>query len=259
MQRISGLKFQPGDVRATVLEAERLIRKAGFQCPDPAQRFYSRLADKAETDFEADAETWPATDRSAEERERGYAEASRRLNRKFDGITGDLFLVTEMVESPIEAMFGAWVVLFGNDGYNDIEFSFGPESRFDPEWGTNFTPQVTVAEYRADFLFKVCLKGSFRMLAVECDGHDYHERTADQAARDRSRDRRLLTNGIHVLRFTGREIVRDLEACMDDLSDALSRLAEELLVEAGIAKRRPQRWIQENVDLAGPPPRKRPT
>ena len=259
MPRIPGLKFQPGDVRAAVLEAERLIREAGFQCPDPAQRFYSRLADRAEADFEADAEAWPATGRNARESEQWQAEASRRLNRRFDGITDDLFLVTEMVESPIEAMFGAGVVLFGNDGYNDIQFSFSPETRFDPDWGTNFAPQVTVAEYRADFLFKVCFEGSFRMLAVECDGHDYHERTADQAARDRSRDRRLLTNGVHVLRFTGREIVRDIEACIDDLSGALGRLAEELLVEAGIAKRRPQRWIQENIDLVGPLHRKKPT
>ena len=166
MPRIPGLKFQPGDVRAAVLEAERLIREAGFQCPDPAQRFYARLADRAEADLEADAEAWSTAGRSAKESEQWQAEASRRLNRKFDGITDDLFLVTEMVESPIEAMFAAGVVLFGNDGYNDIQFSFSPETRFDPEWGTNFAPQVTVAEYRADFLFKVCLEGSFRMLAV---------------------------------------------------------------------------------------------
>jgi very-short-patch-repair endonuclease len=255
MTRIPSLKWQPGDVRAAVLEAERLIREAGFHCPAPAQRFYERLADEAESVLEADAEEWLPGQGGIEAWEQARADAAWRLNLKFDGITGDLFLVTEMGESPIEAMFGAWVVLFGSDGYNDVRFHFGPESRFDPEWGTNFVPQVDIAKYRADFLFKVCLKGSFRMLAVECDGHDYHERTAAQAERDRSRDRRLLMNGVHVLRFTGREIVRDVAACVDDLSMALSRLAEELLVDAGIAKRRPEHWIRQNVSLDGPPPR----
>jgi len=46
-------------------------------------------------------------------------------------------------------------------------------------------------------------------IAVECDGHDYHERTREQAERDRSRDRELQKSGWVVMRFTGREIHRD--------------------------------------------------
>src|SRR5688572_19962442 len=51
------------------------------------------------------------------------------------------------------------------------------------------------------------------ILAIECDGHDYHERTKEQARRDRSRDRKLLAAGINTVRFTGSEIYRDAGKC----------------------------------------------
>lgn len=54
--------------------------------------------------------------------------------------------------------------------------------------------------------------GSFK-IAIECDGHDFHERTKEQAAKDRSRDRNLIKMGYIVLRFTGSEIYNDVKAC----------------------------------------------
>lgn len=56
-------------------------------------------------------------------------------------------------------------------------------------------------------------KGIEEHFAVECDGHDYHERTKEQAARDRRKDRNLARNGITVIRFTGSEIYRDPIGC----------------------------------------------
>lgn len=50
-------------------------------------------------------------------------------------------------------------------------------------------------------------------IAIECDGHDFHERTPEQAQRDKSRDRFLSEQGWIVLRFTGREITRDARSC----------------------------------------------
>lgn len=41
---------------------------------------------------------------------------------------------------------------------------------------------------------------------IECDGHDFHERTKAQARRDRKRERRLIAAGYTVVRFTGSEI-----------------------------------------------------
>jgi hypothetical protein len=50
--------------------------------------------------------------------------------------------------------------------------------------------------------------------AVELDGHEWHERTKEQARSDRQRDRRLLRAGWHVARFTGSEIHEDVDACL---------------------------------------------
>lgn len=46
-------------------------------------------------------------------------------------------------------------------------------------------------------------------LAVEVDGHDYHERTKEQAARDRQRDRDLQSIGVPTMRFTASEVYHD--------------------------------------------------
>lgn len=48
---------------------------------------------------------------------------------------------------------------------------------------------------------------------VEFDGHDFHERTKEQAEHDKKRDRKLTSLGYQILRFTGREVWRDPMAC----------------------------------------------
>ena len=69
-------------------------------------------------------------------------------------------------------------------------------------------PQFSWREYRIDFCFRH-RESPDKLLFVECDGHDFHERTKEQAERDRSKDRAIQAAGIPVLRFTGREIWRD--------------------------------------------------
>lgn len=48
---------------------------------------------------------------------------------------------------------------------------------------------------------------------VEVDGHDFHERTKEQAQSDKSRDRLLQSMGWQVLRYTGSEVWRDAASC----------------------------------------------
>lgn len=70
--------------------------------------------------------------------------------------------------------------------------------------------------YRLDFGLRTnvrCADGVWRkggevFVAIECDGHEFHERTTGQAQRDKKRDRDLQSIGWHVARFTGSEIVR---------------------------------------------------
>ncbi|MDE2105580.1 MAG: DUF559 domain-containing protein, partial [Patescibacteria group bacterium] len=68
-------------------------------------------------------------------------------------------------------------------------------------------PQLRVGPYWADF--GVLCRGKSGVLCravIECDGHTYHERTPEQAAHDRARDRHMQASGIMVLRYTAAEI-----------------------------------------------------
>lgn len=79
--------------------------------------------------------------------------------------------------------------------------------------------QVELGGWRVDFVihrYNWAMKAEDRgwlHLIVECDGHDFHERTKVQAARDRSRDRAAAIEGLTVLRFTGSELWNDPFGC----------------------------------------------
>lgn len=68
-----------------------------------------------------------------------------------------------------------------------------------------------------NYVLDFAILGSEWKIAVECDGHNYHERTKEQARHDRSRDRALTAAGWTVLRFTGSEIHRDAGSCADEV------------------------------------------
>jgi very-short-patch-repair endonuclease len=74
-------------------------------------------------------------------------------------------------------------------------------------------PQVLALDYRIDFMVYGLVATRLIGVAVECDGHDFHERTKEQAQRDKARDRALLSYGIPVMRFTGSEIFKNPQAC----------------------------------------------
>lgn len=91
-----------------------------------------------------------------------------------------------------------------------------------PPEGVRVTPQQKLGKYRADFVFLVTNKdGKPKSLVVEVDGHDFHERTKDQAARDRSRDRWMAENGYDVMRFTGSEVWANPFACAIEIAERL--------------------------------------
>ena len=84
--------------------------------------------------------------------------------------------------------------------------------------------------YRVDFMgimkSNYLVNGKFRdiimYLAIECDGHDFHEKTKAQVAKDNSRDRYFLQNGIPTMRFSGSEIWRDPVKCVDEIIEHFS-------------------------------------
>ena len=68
--------------------------------------------------------------------------------------------------------------------------------------------ELQVGSYYVDFVLgtKCSETGVAVLVGVECDGHDFHEKTKEQAARDKARERFLVREGLTVVRFTGSEI-----------------------------------------------------
>lgn len=88
-------------------------------------------------------------------------------------------------------------------------------------------PQFRLLDWRVDFLLGAFPKGGKPgFVVVECDGHDFHERTKDQAAKDRSRDRRLQDAGYRIYRFTGSELYREPMQCAGQALVGLMDAAE---------------------------------
>ena len=85
------------------------------------------------------------------------------------------------------------------------------------------TMQVRFGSYRIDLLVDLWHGGRAARMAVECDGHEFHERTKEQAAHDRKRDRFFLERGLDLMRFTGFEIHRDADALAAQVVNHLKR------------------------------------
>jgi hypothetical protein len=134
-----------------------------------------------------------------------------------------------LVNSPVEhilgrALFASLSSLYEKWScwiYSDAEF----RSRSDFARSYNgcsmaIVPQFQVSDVgRLDFgIFIRNLRDEYPLVAVECDGHEFHERTPEQASNDRKRDRALASLGVQVLRFTGTDVVRRSAEVADEIT-----------------------------------------
>jgi very-short-patch-repair endonuclease len=84
-------------------------------------------------------------------------------------------------------------------------------------------PQFEIGSYRVDFLFGMSTRPELKdCMVIECDGHEWHEKTKEQAARDKARDRYLQTRFGGVVHFTGSEIFKDANLCLTDAFKVLN-------------------------------------
>lgn len=61
------------------------------------------------------------------------------------------------------------------------------------------------------------IESNGKRICIYADGHTYHERTENQALRDRNIDRELQILGFIVLRFTGKEIREKMESVIETI------------------------------------------
>ncbi len=145
------------------------------------------------------------------------------IERLFLKTSYDLFSCRDLLETPIEESL-CQAILFSDYGC-DWE-AFGKQRIIDYDWDNLkadqenpfiIQPQRKVGPYRVDIAIRVFENGRTMLLAVECDGHDFHHATKQQVERDKKRDRFLSSKGYKVLRFSGSEIYRDVESCADEV------------------------------------------
>jgi len=134
-----------------------------------------------------------------------------------EGHIVEIFTIINECESPIEQLFG-------------VTFQYIVEKRriyYDP--GLIILPQSSIEcygkKYRVDFLVLV---GDFiynpdacKKFVIECDGHDFHEKTKLQAAKDKQRDRHMTGAGYHIIRFTGSEIWKNPFKCAREAAEII--------------------------------------
>lgn len=72
--------------------------------------------------------------------------------------------------------------------------------------------------YRVDFFIPVIYKNQEnKCFVIECDGHEFHQKTKEQVERDNTRMRTLQKCGYEVIRFSGTEIWHRPYKCANEV------------------------------------------
>jgi hypothetical protein len=118
-------------------------------------------------------------------------------------------------DSPIEQIFLFVMEMYR--GTHTVHFEIYPQ----------YSVQVDKKEYIADFLIR--FSDYYRALdyypendieiIVECDGHDFHEKTKEQVKKNNERDLALKKAGYEVLHFSGSQIYNDYKKCVSEVAD----------------------------------------
>ncbi|MCX5769272.1 MAG: DUF559 domain-containing protein [Candidatus Hydrogenedentes bacterium] len=156
----------------------------------------------------------------------------------------DLIDAFRLCESPIERLFLSAVLVVESHGWVSV-FLHTDKSTLDLSFGLDMDlhiyPQCQIGDYRTDFLLEfVNTQHQFidteefrheerreqkSCLVVECDGHEFHEKTKQQASRDKKRDRNLQACGYRVFRFSGSDVYRDPFGCANECLEFLHKEA----------------------------------
>lgn len=136
--------------------------------------------------------------------------------------------LTPQCESPIEAMLACYLAALRTAGLDVLIFTKNwPRDNEERDRARRtgalcIEAQAAIDLWRVDFLLTLIdIDGEMQHVVIECDGHEFHERTKEQAARDRARDRAMIAKGYHVLRFTGSEIHRNGPKCLGEIESFL--------------------------------------
>lgn len=149
------------------------------------------------------------------------------LDVRIEEMRGAVSMYLERCQSPIEQLLAIDLVLA-------MWMSDGIIQRVMPQWEI----ETDEGKFRVDFAIEaggVPWAPKLVRIVVECDGHEFHEKTKEQAQRDKARDRALQRAGWVVLRYTGSEIfhrpwdvMADIRRTIDELTGFNAHIQEQL-------------------------------
>lgn len=133
------------------------------------------------------------------------------------------------LESPIEAAFYVWWV--AGRVANEHQLRIVPQREVTVQIGSE------LRKYRVDFAVEpldrlyLCFAealGYGLKVAIELDGHEFHERTKEQVALRNRRDRDLQAHGWRVFHVSGSELVKDGKRQTQEVVEAVEREFENV-------------------------------
>ena len=165
------------------------------------------------------------------EKNKIYESYRRALAFAFSDVESDLFFKFSKCQSPIEQLIA--IELFNQQQQNLI---------------LRYEPQYYIGGYKVDFAVWTTLKPLHQLITettnysgrkklristpsrlvryvIECDGNAFHEKTPEQAVRDKQQSNEIQSQGWKIFRFTGRQIWQDAK-----------QVADEALNKAGVWK-----------------------
>lgn len=192
-----------------------------------AKMTLDKLSDKARQPTTQDFWTNPFFNQHARKAFRAYASMQMRQMQAF--VTGRV----SQCESPLEAAFMAWWLVVNSVGASSLEILPQHEAI------------ARGKRYRIDFVVKAVRGGTYGLfagvedapkVAIELDGHHYHEVTPAQATKRNKRDRDLIAEGWTVLHVSFSEFHDDaigvVAAIVDDAEHVFeAALTGRLLAE----------------------------
>lgn len=137
----------------------------------------------------------------------------------------ELFMACTDLQSPIEQLFLIAFHALAESNWHRV--------RHHTEATENdlvIIPQAQVGKYRVDFKAYCQPQAGIdpnSFIAIECDGHAFHDQDKHQRSYEKRRDRALQRHGMKVFRFTGSDIVKDPYLCAAEVVAALTGRTEQ--------------------------------
>lgn len=154
---------------------------------------------------------------------------SRMLKQSKETLCEDLQNAVIDCESPIEQMLSIALETAQRQGKFDIPLLVDVIA-FEKQ------AEIVCGEklYRADIAIPVRYWNGTKTYLIECDGHEFHQKTKEQVEKDNERTRDLLRAGYSVIRFSGTEIFHKPHRCASAVANIIKapaiKLIERMLV-----------------------------